>query len=155
MKVFLDPWGTPISFRRFANLRDHGNSRTTLAALQNNNGMGGYITELSNPPYSRLNANRDALDPEAKLSANWFTTGVRNTMFNGRLYDNFATGVAGAIVGPFPNLNLGPFIFSAGPDKKYHSDTIAGGASLEGNFRSTANDDIVSYRLRRTGERGD
>jgi hypothetical protein len=46
---------------------------------------------------------------------------------------------------------MGPIIFSAGPDKLYHSDDSAD----LGTSRSIANDDIISYRLRRTGQRGD
>jgi hypothetical protein len=157
--VFIDSWNNPIGFRRYGTNTVHGGNQqpagNTLTSFPNS-----YIGELSSPPFVRSGATYlDPLDPEGKLRENWAQgsggPNVAVRIFQALQPDFYAnkTGQNANLFNRygFPNLNMGPIIFSAGPDKLYHSDD---NTDL-GTSRSIANDDIISYRLRRTGQRGD
>jgi prepilin-type N-terminal cleavage/methylation domain-containing protein len=121
MRVFVDEWGTPICFRRWA--RD-----TEIIAL----------TELNLPPHVVASAiNKDPDDPDGKLKANsgwapllragvtaWFTTPLPEVIdpFDGVIPFN------GLNLGPF--VHRGPFVLSVGRDK-----TVA------------TEDDLYSFRI--------
>lgn len=126
LKVFVDSWGTPIAFTRMA-----------------------YGGELNTPRPGASSI--DPCDPQGKL-AGWapasltqlwqgvsnppgpLTTGIRT---------NYSTAFGG-ISATYPGATSGwaPSLVSAGPDRAF-SGTLGTG------------DDLVSYRLRKEGAKGD
>ncbi|QVL30774.1 type II secretion system protein [Telmatocola sphagniphila] len=172
--VFIDSWGMPIGFRRYGTYGVHGGNQAIPQQPPNRNNpilpftANSYIGELSSPPFVRNGATTlDPLDPEGKLRENW-TGNISGTIFKA-LQPDFYTSSGNPNSNAnqnsyfmqyrFPNLNMGPIIFSAGPDKLYHTDDINECKETKPTpkslSRSIANDDIISYRLRRTGQRGD
>lgn len=129
-KIFVDAWGTPITFVRMA-----------------------YGAEVNNPPYVRGGVvNRDFCDPQGKLrtfSPTWDATRL-NTSFwpSVRLNHINYTGFPGATAypaDPAPSnapWNWVPTVVSAGPDGEWGTDIFGG-------------DNLVGYRTRREGARGD
>lgn len=132
MRAYMDSWGNPIMFVRMAS-----------------------PDEVNASPYIRAtgNTNRDFLDPMAKLltpSATWTappSTPSPNSMldlFWAKVMQNhISAGVGTSNLTTYsnPSRNWVPTVISMGPNKKW-----------DGFFDQ---DNIVSYRLRREGNRGD
>ncbi len=101
-----------------------------------------YATELDDKPFVRniAAANKDPFDPAGKLPA----VMAVNPMLWKQITNNAPTGYT--IPSPYvSNRNHVPTLVSAGPNKSYEPDLFAG----------TDNDNLLSYRLRREGNRGD
>jgi hypothetical protein len=142
-RVFVDPWGTPITFTRF-----------TVGGL----GFTGPATtgELNNSPYIEAGNNRDPLDPKDLLKG-WTNTINKGNALMGlhaTIYDGGFKPKHNAANDLFDGMNRQPSVHSAGPNRNTgttpgevwssgHADAIFGG------------DNISGYRLRREGARGD
>ncbi len=119
-KVFVDGFGTPITFVRLA--------------------FDGNLNELNTPPQTTA-ANRDPFDLEGKpatvvaLTALWPTLNCP-TLSDGGAYPTAATYRA-------TNRNHVIALISAGPNKLFAEPTIFDG------------DNLLSYRLRKEGGKGD
>jgi prepilin-type N-terminal cleavage/methylation domain-containing protein len=133
MRAYMDSWGNPIMFVRMAS-----------------------TDEVNNSPYVRTtgSANKDFLDPLGKLltpSASW--TAPPSTpsptsmldLFWAKVMQNHIKAGMGTLnletSYSVPARNWVPTVISMGPNKKW-----------DGFFDE---DNIVSYRLRREGNRGD
>jgi prepilin-type N-terminal cleavage/methylation domain-containing protein len=95
-RVFVDEWGNPICFRRWAS--------DTEMTLTND--------ELNSPPFVNANStNKDLQDPDGKLK----TGGSWTTPYQS-LTRQWFTSVLPVVSDPFNGKNKGPFVFSAGRD---------------------------------------
>ncbi len=136
--VFTDTWGTPITFRRWAN-----------------------PPEVQQEPYNRPNTiksrsgisySSNPLDPGGKLLNRidnlWGTD--PNFLPNRQIALNAIFGPSPLFTVPpqFPNENFVPTLVSAGPDKTFGTD-------IYGATDDAGKDNIVGYRLRREGTKGD
>ena len=111
-RVFVDAWGTPITFIRYAS-----------------GGLNG--SELNSAPFVNPAVSlQDPLDPRGKLQ-NW----SGNSALSG-VFGSFPGGATA-----FNGKNRQPAVISAGANKDF-----------EGMFDM---DNVVGYRLRRQGDRGD
>jgi prepilin-type N-terminal cleavage/methylation domain-containing protein len=127
--VFVDSWGTPITFVRWAG-----------------------PPEVQNEPYARANTiqtrlgpfwTKNPLDPSGKLLMTpdphplnaWAQTPNRVIAMN-------ALGI------DFTQDNLVPTLISAGPDKEWGLDIYGA------NSADAGSDNVVGYRLRREGAQG-
>jgi prepilin-type N-terminal cleavage/methylation domain-containing protein len=153
-KVFQDAWGMPISFCRMT-----------------------YTPEVNTTPHARPGApaTRNMADPLGKLArwpkasqllfwnlvtANhlpytWNVPGVGPQTFpSGFAQTGFPYDVPGTNppTGPW---NWVPTLISAGPNKQYHSATGTTAYLFGGSSTDDANDNVLSFRLRHEGNRGD
>ena len=125
--VFQDSWGTPIAFSRMA-----------------------FSAEINNPPFVRSAVNRDKCDPLGKMppQANPPWDAARVTQFwNGIRANHIVNGGPPAAY-PLPAMNWVPTLVSAGPNKSF-------GSLLGGSSTDDGNDNVLSFRLRQEGNRGD
>ena len=126
-RVFKDAWDMPIAFVRQA-----------------------YPDEINGSPYVRNLQNRDPFDPANKLTGSGLMT-ARWTpyMFNYPTWAVPTPASAPTLINLktiYPGVrNFVPTLISAGPNKVWEAD-LFGGAD---------NDNLLSYRLRREGNRGD
>jgi prepilin-type N-terminal cleavage/methylation domain-containing protein len=124
-RVFTDGWGVPISYVRFAT-----------------------NTELQEKAYLKNTTNKDPLDPTGRLSATWPTAANRDLVASW-LFFNKNTG------GTFENRNWAITAFSAGSNKEYDTVTLTA-PSTNGQFTvDAATDDMLGYRLAKSGQRSD
>jgi hypothetical protein len=125
-RVFTDTWSLPLSFARWAT-----------------------NAEIAAAPFTRPGAtSQDPLDPPGKLSAP-----VANWSSNTNIQQNkalLATGILGTGQ-TFNGTNWVFTIVSAGPNKQWNGFAPAAGLTTV----ATDTDNILGYRLRRQGERGD
>jgi prepilin-type N-terminal cleavage/methylation domain-containing protein len=139
MRVFVDAWGSPISFRRWTDASDD-------AALQ---GAGLWPSaELSVAPYAGT-GNPDRQDPDGKLKNDPTKWPVVSRNAALALFFSSAPPRPGdpplrptwkdlgtlQEVSPFDGKNRGPFVFSAGKDGAYMTEN-----------------DLFSYRLAQQGK---
>lgn len=122
LRVFVDEWGTPISFRRIID-----------------DDMVGELMELNQAPFvdeSRLRAGKsvDPLDPEGRLAIT--TWPEYQPMFKYFAQPNPA--MRPYIVNPFDGKNRGPFVFSAGKDQQW--------------LPPADQDNIFSFRIQKYGK---
>ncbi|MGL4422490.1 MAG: pilus assembly FimT family protein [Gemmataceae bacterium] len=124
-RVFRDPQNQPMLFIRWAT-----------------------NTELNTPPYIKSGAtSNDPVDPLGKLVSWSNTTKTPNANIRG----NAATVATGlGITGGFQGNNWACIIVAQGGDKTSSTTPTTGITTV-----SFDQDDIVSYRLRREGQRGD
>jgi prepilin-type N-terminal cleavage/methylation domain-containing protein len=126
LRVFVDEWGTPISFRRLAD-----------------DDMTDVLTDLNQPPYVTLaqvqSGNMDPQDPEGRLKiANWPNQGQLKTFFA-----SAGPQTRPFIQNPFDGRNRGPFVFSAGGDRTFYNANLSMQTDL---------DNLYSYRLAQSGK---
>lgn len=142
VRVFVDAWDTPILFVRLA-MPDEVNATPYLRARQSalDTARDPNDPALGNPPVGSL----------ARATASWTITGAGNSL------DTFWTAIAanhygvGALIpattypttGAALSRNWVTTVISAGPNKQWNGPFAPG------------SDDIISFRLRREGNRGD
>ena len=137
---FKDSWGNPIVFVRHAGENPRNaeiDSEPFLRAVTVKN------ASLATPPVITDFVVHNPLDPTGKLvnrTGNTWTFPNKKTTLGQLGYKGFTQ---------FPNFNFVPTLISAGKNKKLGTATtmIAGGDD-------DANDNILSFRLRREGDRG-
>jgi prepilin-type N-terminal cleavage/methylation domain-containing protein len=103
LKVFVDEWGTPISFRRMAD------DDSTMV-----------LTDLNQPPFVTPSQVASGLcnpfDPQGRLPvAGW---PEQQKMF--QYFQQTNINMRPYILNPFDNKNRGPYVFSAGKDKNWY-----------------------------------
>ena len=102
-----------------------------------------YTPELRAVPFIRAGQEKDPFDPAGKLPA----VMTMNPILWKQILPNPPTFVA--TPAPYPGaVNHVATLISAGPDKQFTSPTY-------GVFGGTDNDNLLSYRLRREGAKGD
>ncbi len=137
-QAFVDNWGTPITFRRWAD-PDEVQSEPFVRrnVIQTRSGTS-YSLNMIDPSGKLLNRldnlwgndmNPASLNYQMRMAA-------RNALFPG------ATWIE------WPNRNVVPTLISAGPDKIFGS-SIYGADSTD-----AGSDNVVGYRLRREGAQG-
>jgi len=99
LKVYVDAWGRPISFRRAA-------AETQLDVVTELN-LAPFVT-----PAMMASLNMDPQDPEGRLKLN-------NWPGKATALGYFATA---PLANPFDGLNRGPYIYSGGRDKQFGND---------------------------------
>jgi prepilin-type N-terminal cleavage/methylation domain-containing protein len=124
-KVCVDHYGSPIAFRRWADLVDDPS------------GMG-VISELSQPPFRGTGASPDPQDPDGRLGFNnWYTDNngpYRNIALNLFICPNPAVRPTfNQNANPLDGFNRGPYVFSAGRDKVYGNENDLFGFRLQGS----------------------
>jgi competence protein ComGC len=128
LRVFVDEWGTPISFRRLAD-----------------DDMPDVLNELNQPPYVTAaqlqSGNMDPHDPEGRLRMTW---PMRGQLLAGLSQANPASRPY--IVDPFDGKNRGPFVFSAGGNTQFYV-TGSNPPVMEVGL-----DNLYSYRLAQSGK---
>jgi prepilin-type N-terminal cleavage/methylation domain-containing protein len=134
MKVYVDYYGQPVAFRRWA---DNQDSPQMLNAPPQ-----GVVAELSSPPFAS-GANPDAQDPggRLKLPANqWFQNNrtLAVSMFISAVPQQLPRPAFDQNFNPLDGANRGPFVFSAGKDGDYYS----------------TDNNMFSFRLQATGKGG-
>ncbi len=144
LTVFTDTWGTPLTFRRWAN-----------------------PPEVQQEPYIRPNTIRsrsgtslsfNPLDPSGKLLGTYANSALNRldnpwgTDMSGQNFQQRTAALNALFPGQnltmFPNENFVPTLVSAGPDKVF-------GGDIYGATDDAGKDNIVGYRLRREGNKGD
>jgi prepilin-type N-terminal cleavage/methylation domain-containing protein len=159
-RVFVDPWGGPITFLRFA---DYGAPPTS----------GGSPFELQATPFLNANAvSPDSLDPQAKLPKFMYNY---NSMTNSWLINSNGTAIQSGLNA---NITLHPIFFptspvsgpsppsaspppllrnkiitaiSTGPNLNFEDDPLGNNAT--GNNSTGGTDDLFGYRLRKLGQK--
>jgi len=122
-KVFVDHYGSPISFRRWADLVDDPS------------GMG-VVAELSQPPFRATGANPDPQDPDGRLGPNnWWTDPnqrpFRTIALSMFISPNPVRPTFNQNANPLDGFNRGPYVFSAGRDKVYGNENDLFGFRLQ------------------------
>ncbi len=106
----------------------------------------GFAPELNLPPYIRSGVqNRDLCDPLGKLTqaqGTW-TAASLNLFWAAMAQNHIGAGTVVPATYPIPSQNWVPTAVSAGPDKAFGAPTYFDG------------DNLVGFRLRREGNRGD
>lgn len=127
-KVFVDGFGSPISFRRWADMVDDPNNL-------------GIVAELSQSPYAATGKGLDHQDPERKLAPplpqdpNPWVPALRLPALGLFISSTANTRpLFNVNINPMDGLNRGPYVFSAGRDKVYSSQ-----------------DDLLGFRLQQQG----
>jgi type II secretory pathway pseudopilin PulG len=129
LRVFVDEWGTPISFRRLAD-----------------DDMTDVLSELNQPPYVTAaqvqSGHMDPQDPDGRLMIQtWPNRALLMTFLASKTPNDRPL-----LQTPFDGLNRGPFVFSAGRDMQFYvpnSNPIV----METNL-----DNLYSYRLAQSGK---
>jgi type II secretory pathway pseudopilin PulG len=126
LRVFVDEWGTPISFRRAAD-----------------DDMTDVLAELNQPPYVSAaqvqSGHMDPQDPDGRLMIQTWPGRAQLMPF---LSAN-NPGTRPYIQNPFDGRNRGPFVFSAGGDKLFYN--------ANGSMQTDL-DNLYSYRLAQSGK---
>jgi len=127
VKVFVDAWGHPIAFCRLCY---------------------GPGSEVQSAPYSRLTIHKDPLDPIGQIerfaSSSVANRATVNFIWNKLHEFHMTVGGVSPVPAtyPLPAQNWVPTVISAGKNKTF-------GAGIG------SDDDLLSYRLRREGSKGD
>lgn len=124
-KVFVDGFGSPISFRRWADAVDDPSNL-------------GIVAELSQSPYAATGKGLDHQDPERKLApplpqdTNPWLPALRLVALDAFVSKAPNTRPMFNInINPLDGLNRGPYVFSAGRDKVYNTDDNLYGFRLQ------------------------
>jgi len=139
MKVLVDAWGTPISFRRCA----------VDAEMAANNNM--IANELNSEPFvsktATMTGYRDPVDPEGKLTANVWTGANALPGARAIAASWFTVPLNNEIANPFDGFNRGPYLRSAGRDSagKYTPGQLT-------VFDAPTPDDLLSFRIAGIGK---
>src|SRR5262245_32968748 len=125
-KVCVDHYGTPIAFRRWADLADDPSFPPA-----------GVVAELSLPPFRGTGASADPQDPDGRLGPNnWWTDAngpSRTIALNLFVSPNPAVSPRFDLnSNPLDGFNRGPYVFSAGRDKLYGNENDLFGFRLQG-----------------------
>lgn len=131
-KCFRDSWGTPIAFVRTV-----------------------YNAEVANPPFVRTGQPTDPFDPRGKLgtvTAAWTTSGANNSLATWWNTQRLNVPSFAQVPANYPGaVNHIPTAISAGPNKNFGVDVYG----LAPGDTDPGKDNILSYRQRREGTRGD
>ncbi len=135
-QAFVDNWGTPITFRRWAD-PDEVQSEPFVRrnVIQTRSGTS-YSLNMIDPSGKLLN----------RLDNSWGTDTTGLNAIN-RLAALTAI-FPGQGLQYFPNRNVVPTLISAGPDKLFGADVYGA------NSADAGSDNVVGYRLRREGAQG-
>jgi len=129
LRVFVDEWGTPISFRRLAD-----------------DDMTDVLNELNQPPYVSAaqvqSGHMDPQDPEGRLM---IQTWPNRTLLMPLLANNTPNNRP-YMQNPFDGRNRGPFVFSAGGNMQFYVP----GSNPQ--VMETDLDNLYSYRLAQSGK---
>jgi len=131
LRVFVDEWGNPIAFRRWAD-----------------DDMTDVLTELNQPPYvsaaQMQSGNMDPDDPEGRLRIQTWPGYVQMLKFV-TVVNSDPTGRQGVLT-PFDGRNRGPFVFSAGGNGRFWVPNTSP-PKMETDL-----DNLYSYRLAQSGK---